>query len=95
MAGNIGMPTHYLADVQRMGFVGIETFSYDLDLIYTHEAWRGRMRASAGVSATLNPAETEQFDAELAALLARDFPEDPLPVPHLIFTITARRGANQ
>ena len=92
LAGGIGMPTHYLADVRRAGFANIESFSYDLDLNYTHEAWRGRIRASAGVAATLGSQATEQFDAELAALLSQKFPEEPLRTPHRIFTIFARLG---
>ncbi len=91
MAGLDGLPTGYVADVMRAGFEGIETRSYDLDLVYTHEAWRGRMRASAGVSATLDEAGTERFDSDLKALLARDFPKDPLRVPHRVFTIVAKR----
>ena len=92
MAGMDGLPTHYVADVQRAGFVRLETFSYDLDLSYSHEAWRGRIRASAGVAATLDEKATERFDAELRALLAESFPTDPLAVPHRIFVLTARRA---
>ena len=90
LAGSDGLPTHHVPDVQRAGFVGLETFSYDLDLTYTHEAWRGRIRASAGVAATLDGPATEQFDSELRALLAESFPSDPLAVPHRIFVLTAR-----
>lgn len=92
MAGGDGLPTHYLADVQRAGFTELETYSYDLPLSYSHEAWRGRIRASAGVAATLDRAATERFDAELAALLERDFPEQPLAVPHRVFVLLARRS---
>jgi len=93
MAGMDGLPTHYVADVERAGFDGLETFSYDLELHYSHEAWRGRIRASAGVAASLDAAGTERFDRELSALLARDFSEDPLAVPHRVFAILARRPA--
>ena len=31
------------------GFVDLELFTYDTFPIYSHEAWRGRIRASAGV----------------------------------------------
>jgi len=92
MGGGDGLPTHHVADVQRAGFVEVETCSYDLDLSYSHEAWGGRIRASAGVAATLDEEETEQFDAELGALLAESFPADPLDVPHRIFVLTARRA---
>ena len=51
-------------DMAVAGFKNIETFSFDLDSIYTHEAWRGRIRASAGVGASLAPEAVAAFDDE-------------------------------
>jgi hypothetical protein len=67
------------------GFVNIETLSFDLDAIYTHEAWRGRIRASAGVGASLAPQRVAAFDDELRAMLAERYPEDPMRVMHRVF----------
>jgi hypothetical protein len=67
------------------GFKGIETFSFDLDAVYTHEAWRGRVRASAGVGASLSPEGVAVFDDELRAMLAERWPEDPMRVMHRVF----------
>lgn len=72
------------------GFGDIERIAFPVDIRYSHEAWRGRIRASAGVGASLSPDGVARFDADLAALLARDFPADPLPMPHEVMMIVAR-----
>ena len=72
------------------GFEALETFSFDEAVTYCHEAWRGRVRASAGVGASLPPAGVAKFDSALAALLAERFPDDPQAVPHRVFCLTAR-----
>lgn len=91
LGGGDGMYPHYAGDAADAGFADVETFTFDLDLRYTHEAWRGRIRASAGVGATLSPAGVERFDAEHAALLAERFSADPLAVPHRVFAVIGRR----
>jgi hypothetical protein len=77
-------------DVAGAGFTGIETFSFDVDVSYTHAAWRGRIRASAGVAASLPPDAVVAFDDELADLLEADFPDEPLAVPHRVWALVAR-----
>ena len=56
--------------------------SFDRAVDYRHAAWRGRIRASAGVAASLGAAAVATFDAAHEALLAHDFPDQPLRVPH-------------
>jgi SAM-dependent methyltransferase len=89
--GGNGFDLGSLPHLQAAGFSRVETFSYDLYVPYTPEGWRGRIRASAGVGASLAPAEVEAFDAELARLLEGSFPGDLLEIPHRIFTIVATR----
>jgi len=90
MGGLDGLPTHFVHAVQAAGLGAIETFSQDVDVVYSHADWRGRIRASAGVAAgPLAPAEVERFDAELAGLLAERFAQDPLSVPHRVFCLLA------
>jgi len=83
--GGLGIHPQWPRDLAIAGFIKIETFSFDLDVIYTHEAWRGRIRASAGVGASLAPEQVAAFDDELRALLEGRWPQDPMPVMHRVF----------
>jgi SAM-dependent methyltransferase len=91
MGGGIGIHACELADVAIAGFTDIETFSFDVGTPYSHDAWRGRIRASAGVAASLPPEKVTEFDAALAKLLASGYPEDPLIIPHRVWVVTARK----
>jgi SAM-dependent methyltransferase len=91
MGGGLGIHPWWLRDLGEAGFRRIETFSYDVDVAYTPEAWRGRVRASAGVGATLAPEKVAAFDRELAAALAERFPgATTLMIPHRVFAVIAR-----
>ncbi len=90
LSGGLGMYPLWTLDVAEAGFRGLETFSFDVTVGYTHEAWRGRIRASAGVAASLPPDAVTAFDAELGELLLRDFPTEPLAVPHRVWALVAR-----
>ena len=92
LGGGLGMYPQWLPDLSEAGLRSIETFSYDVDVPYTPEAWRGRIRASAGVAA-LKPEEVRLFDEELRALLAVRFPADVIAVPHRVFAIVADAGS--
>jgi len=91
MAGGNGLHPWWFADLEQAGFRDIESFTFDMAVPYTHEAWIGRIRASAGVGASLPPEAVARFDADHKALLERDFPQDPLSIPHRVFVIYARR----
>jgi SAM-dependent methyltransferase len=93
MGGGTGIYPPWLADVAMAGFEDLETFSFDLDALYSHEAWVGRIRASAGVGASLPEEKVREFSAELTALLAERFPADPLAVPHRTWALVARKPA--
>jgi SAM-dependent methyltransferase len=89
-ARGIGVYPEWLLDLQSGGFVGIETFSFDVEVPYSHEAWVGRVRASAPVAGTLADEQVSACSHELMALLAGAFPEDPLRIPHRVWAVTAR-----
>lgn len=90
LGGGIGIYGQWLPDLSAAGFREIETFSFDIDVPYTHEGWRGRIRASAGVAASLPPDAVARFDDTHRALLADRFPTEPLQVPHRVFAAIAR-----
>lgn len=89
--GGLGIHPRWPKDVAEAGFVDIETFSFDLPVSYSHEYWRGRMRACGGVTATLPPEKVAAFDAALAEMLRQKFPEDPLSVPHRVFAVVCAK----
>ena len=91
LGGGLGIHPRWFRDLGEAGFQDIESFSYDVSAPYTAEAWRGRIRASAGVGATLAPEQVAAFDRELAALLAERFPGETLGVPHRVFAVFATR----
>ena len=87
MGGGTGIYPRWHTDLRSAGYADVAGFSFDVAATYSHEAWRGRIRASAGVAASLSPAEVEIFDAELGAILKADFPDDPLAVPHCVSAV--------
>lgn len=88
MGGGRGIYPEWLPGLSEAGIENIQTFSYDVSVSYTPEAWRGRIRASAGVAA-LDAGAVSRFDSELAAILAEQFPGDVLSMPHRVFAIVA------
>ncbi len=70
-------------------FSDITTCSYDINAIYTPEDWRGRIRASAGIAASLSDENVADFDAALKARLETDFPGELLAIPHRVFIVRA------
>ncbi len=89
-SGGTGLYPPWLADAAGAGFHALETFSFDVMVPYTHEGWRGRIRASAGVAASLLPDAVSRFDHDLAALLSASFPDSPLAVHHRVFALVCR-----
>lgn len=90
-AGGAGIYPEWLADLREGGFTDIETFSFDVSVTYLHEAWAGRVRASAPIAGTLEPDLVKRFSTELEMTLAERFPEDPLSVPHRVWAAVGRR----
>jgi SAM-dependent methyltransferase len=91
MGGGSGIYPLWLRDLAEAGFEQITTFSYDVHVPYTPMAWRGRLRASAGIGASLSPEQVQEFDADLATLLQSQFPADILPIHHRVWAVIAQR----
>src|SRR5438067_1726011 len=94
-AFGVGVPGQTVVDLGtgtgERRFRDLQSFSYDVDVPNSHEAWRGRSRASAGVGASLSPEKVAVFDAELATLLRERYPQDPLAIPHRVFAIVGSK----
>lgn len=76
-----------------LNFKGEETISFELPIIYSQEGWRGRIRASAAVGASMMPEQVVEFDEAHAKLLRESFPET-LSIPHRVWTkvLSAQMG---
>ena len=92
MGGGNGFYPQWLIHLGNAGFSNLETYTFDLNVPYTHEAWRGRIRASAGVGASLSDEEVIAFDDDLQQILSDKFPDDPLSVPHRVFVVIGQRN---
>lgn len=94
-AGGLGMNPQWLRDLGEAGFADIRSFSFDLDVPYSPAAWRGRIRASAGVGASLALEQVARFDSELKQMLealnqSSAENEALLFIPHRVFVVTAQ-----
>ena len=89
--GGTGVYPRWFTDLGIAGFGGIESLSFDLPASYSHNDWRGRVRASAGVGASLPPDKVAAFDTALAAMLKEHFADEPLAVPHRVFAVWGRK----
>ncbi|MCC6525437.1 MAG: class I SAM-dependent methyltransferase [Polyangiaceae bacterium] len=92
LGGGTGLYPQFLKDLGMAGLESIETFSFDQAMSFSHEAWRGRVRASAGLLASLPRDVVARFDEKLRTLLVERFPAEPLVVPHRLWAITCRRA---
>jgi len=73
------------------GFDLIEQFCFDHQQPFTHVGWRGRMRTCNGVgSGVLTDDQVKAWDNELAELLKKKYPEEPMMVLHRIWSVVVR-----
>ena len=89
-ADRAGLYPQWLVDLQVAGFNGIETFSFDVMVSYSHAAWVGRVRASAPVAGTLDADGVLACSKELTMMLQKRFARNPLAVPHRVWAVTAQ-----
>jgi SAM-dependent methyltransferase len=85
-----GINAESMPTLTAAGFTELESFSFDVEVPYSHEAWRGRVRSHAWVGASQGPATVALVDAKLDALLRTRFADEPMSVPHRVFVIVAR-----
>jgi SAM-dependent methyltransferase len=90
LGGGTGFHADWLLDLRAGGFTDVECFTFDVMMPFTHEAWCGRIRASAGVRASMSPDMVARFDENLRGMLAERFPDDPIDLPHCTWVAHAR-----
>lgn len=76
-------------DLVSAGFNRWEAFGYIEPITYTHEGWRGRVRASQGVGPAMDTRTLSAFDDAMANMLSCKFPKEPMTVDHRISAIVA------
>ncbi len=76
-------------DLSDAGFHSWEVFAFTAQIPYSHEAWLGRIRASAAVGPAMDKATLARFDGELGQVLKENFPGETLAVDHMIFALIA------
>ncbi|MCC6807788.1 MAG: methyltransferase domain-containing protein [Deltaproteobacteria bacterium] len=86
-----GIYPRWFSDLRMTGFGEIESCTFDFTLPFSHDEWRGRMRACSKIGASLPAAAAERFDSELEALLEKQFPAEPLIIPHRAFLVWGRK----
>lgn len=90
LGGGTGMHPEWVGQLAANGFENIESFSFETSEPFTHGEWRGRIRASAGVGASLAPDAVNVFDAQLGGLLSERFAQQPLDVEHRAYAVIGR-----
>ncbi len=88
-SGGTGVYPEWLTQVAKGGYTDIETFTFDHSITYNHEQWRGRIRASAGVGASLSQEKITKFDHQLKKLLQSNYPSI-IDVPHRVFCLICK-----
>ena len=71
-------------------FAILDRLDEPLQIAYTQDGWRGRIRASAGVSASMAPEIIPLFDREHEGLLREAYGDAVLAVPHRLYMFIAR-----
>jgi SAM-dependent methyltransferase len=88
--GTAGVYPNWFVDLASAGFEDVESFTFDVRVPYSHEAWLGRIRASAPVGASLSPDRVDAFDADHRRMLQERFHKEPLQIPHRVFAVWGR-----
>lgn len=65
------------------GFKRCAALAFDVDIPFTAEGWRGRMRALRGIGASLPADEVARFDEAHKSLLEETAPPE-FPIPHRV-----------
>jgi len=95
-----GVYPDWFRDLGEAGFVELQSFTFDMGVPYAPDAWRGRIRASSGVGASLPDEDVAKFDLELKSLLdgfeqvsvkSEAGAHYALMIPHRVFVVHAQK----
>ncbi len=90
MPGSDGRYPQWKLDAEAAGFIDFDSFEEEEMVQMSHETWRGRVRSSEAVGGSLTADKLAAFDRDLVSLLTREFPQQPLQVPHRLWCFIAR-----
>jgi SAM-dependent methyltransferase len=78
--------------MEHMRSVGlqVETFTHDFAMQYTHEEWRGHVRAWEWTGGSMSSERLASFDRRFAAILKERFPNERIHTPFKIVGVIAR-----
>jgi len=88
-----GVHPDRFAVLARAGFEELKSFSFDVPVEYSHQAWRGRLRSHALLGASKPAKLVKQVDQSLAAMLRERHPDDPFTVMHRVFVVLGRKAS--
>ena len=86
----LGFRMSWADDLPQAMFAVVDRREAPLEITYTQEGWRGRIRASAGVSASMAPERIPIFDRAHAEQLRQTYGDAELKVPHRLYLFIAR-----
>ena len=77
----------WLFDLTDAGFADYQITAFPAKLDHTHDAWVGRIVASAQIGPALDPDQLDAFRRDFKSDLVRNFPNQPMAVEHRVFAI--------
>jgi SAM-dependent methyltransferase len=92
-AGGVGINGQALKDMQAAAFTQIESFSFDVEIPYNRESWRGFVRTCSAVGPSLSAERLLEFDRDHVRLL--DAWPQTFDVPHRVFAAIASKPADR
>jgi SAM-dependent methyltransferase len=91
LGGSAGVYPAWFRDLGEAGFENIESFSFDVGAPYTQEGWVGRIRASAGVAASMPVSRVEEFSAALRDRISTAFAGGSILIPHRVWAVYGQK----
>ena len=79
----------WTTELVQAGYTDWDLSSYVTSITYSHDQWRGRVRASQAVGPSMDAETVQRFDNEVEKMLRQEFPTNPMAVPHRISTLIA------